>query len=213
MAAVLRIDHCSDLVNQYAQVFRTKHIFQDFQKQYVQHVAYNSIDIEANQSEVERKLLNNSIQYISGSGHGRYELFLGNDGNPIWQDGQDFTVLKGKIIHLLSCQTGAVLGRSMVSHGAQAFWGYNVSFVFVHTDSPASLENDSLAEAFLRMDIIIDKGILAGKLGHEIYRSITQYVANVAPQLNAIHRGLLLSNYIHLACPAITWGDQDAAVA
>ena len=212
MGGVLRIDHSVDIVNRYAQIFRVKLLFQDFQNTYAQHITYETINADANQNQVDNTLTNNMVQYISGSGHDKYEMFLGSDGNPIWHEGQDFDLLKGKVIHLLSCQTGAVLGRAMVVHGATAFWGYNVSFAFVHQAPPTTLENDKLAEAFLRMDIIIDRGILAGKNGEEIYRSITQYVANIAPRLRAIHRGLLLSNYIHLACPVITWGDRAAAI-
>jgi hypothetical protein len=100
----------------------------------------------------------------------------------------------------------------MVSAGARAFWGYTTNFVFYHRDPvPDDLVADDLAAAFLTMDVIIDRGILVGKTAPEIYQSVTNYVANVLPQLKTTaQRAVFLDNFAHLVCPATTWGDPTA---
>jgi hypothetical protein len=216
MSTVMRIDHDSDLTNRYAQAFRNKHVFAHFATQYAQHSLVTATDSDATEQHVASVLSQNSVDYISGAGHGTYYTFIGSDDNPIWDADQNsgaLTHLKGKIVHLLACETGAVLGRSIASEGARAFWGYTVSFAFAHFDKPPSLEDDALAEVFLKMDMIIDRGILAGRNGTDIYDSIERYVAQVVLSLTALHRGLLLSNFVHLACPVIDWGDETAVVA
>jgi hypothetical protein len=100
----------------------------------------------------------------------------------------------------------------MVKHGVSAFWGYTVKFMFYHQNPPpAPLHQDKLAEAFLRMDIIVDLGILAGKSAGDIYDAVTAYVAQMLPKLSRTSRALLLDNYVHLVCPATTW-DSAATV-
>jgi hypothetical protein len=212
MATVMRIDHDSDLTNQYAQAFRVKHVFAQFNGQYPQHVVVEAIDGAAIQTNVESILRQNTINYISGAGHGAYHTFIGSDSNPIWDASQDLSLLAGKVVHLLACETGAVLGRAIVEQGATAFWGYTVSFVFKHDTNPPTLDSDVLAEAFLKMDTIIDRGILAGKNSQDIYDSIERYVAQVWIGLAPLDRGLLLSNFVHLACPVVDWGDEAAVL-
>jgi hypothetical protein len=211
MGEVLRIDHGGDLVNRYAQSFRIKFIFGNFRAQYPQHMLLEAINGKANQQDISLLLSGNaSIQYISGAGHGRYEAFIGENGSAIWHSGQNLNLLRDKTIHLLACESGAVLGRTIVQNGGIAFWGYTVSFVMSHMSTPRSLEEDTVAEVFLRMDVIIDRGVLSGKNGKEIYDSIENYMAYMLPRLTSLDRGLLISNFVHLACPVINWGDEAA---
>jgi hypothetical protein len=214
MASMLRVDHDGDLINQYAQAFRVKHLFRAFPTQYGQHSLYEAIDGNVTQQNVDSLLQNNTIDYVSGSGHGKYNMFIGGDGNAIWETGaQNVDLLKGKIVHLLACDAGASLGKEAIQRGAITFWGYTASFLFAHQASPPSLEDDSVAEIFLKMDIIIDRGVLAGANGNEIYESITRYVVQLIPSLTAFDRSLLLSNYYNLASPAVTWGDPTATIS
>ncbi len=213
MGCVLRIDHDIDLANRYVQSFRAKLVFRNFQQDFPKHSVLEALNANATQKNVESILRTKQIDYISGAGHGRYEMFTGHDGNPIWDVSQNLADLKQKVVHLLSCETGAVLGRAIVFHGATAFWGYTVNFAFSHKSNPPSLEDDDLAEAFLKMDTIIDRGILSGKRSDDIYTSMSKYVAQVAPQLTALDRGLLLDNFNHLACPVVTWGNGAAVIS
>jgi hypothetical protein len=123
MGRVLRIDHDGDLPNRYVQTVRNKLVFDNFQTTYPTHSHCDAVDGNANDNFVANILARNSIDFVSGAGHGEYESFIGKDGNAIWSVGQNFNFLSGKIVHLLSCRTGAILGRTIVQAGASVFLG------------------------------------------------------------------------------------------
>jgi hypothetical protein len=62
------------------------------------------------------------------------------------------------------------------------------------------------------MDTIIDRGILHGLPATDICAAIERYVAQVLLKLPPLDRGLLLSNFLHLACPVIDRGDEGACL-
>ena len=71
----------------------------------------------------------NSIVYITGSAHGSDTACFGYDGSPIFKVG-DYQPeeVEGKVVHLLSCQTAAELGRDFVKNGCWAYFGYKAPF-------------------------------------------------------------------------------------
>src|SRR6185436_17044765 len=96
-------------------------------------------------------------------GHGFFDRFKGFNNEIIWETGANVPSLKGAIVHLLSCEAGARLGRQIVANGAAAYWGYTENFTFFKKrPSPADLKTDTSAEWFLKMDCLIDVGILTG---------------------------------------------------
>jgi hypothetical protein len=223
MGTVMRIDHNGDLTNSYVQAFRDKHIFGNFATQYTGHVLREKIDADAIEALVSAELKQYPVDYVTAAGHGRYEVFLGVDHKAIWSTrvvwdvnsaSVNLTLLSDKIVHLLACESGAMLGRAIVQEGAKAFWGYNVNFVFVHSTNPPSLMEDELAEVFLNMDIVIDRGILKSIVAMDIYDSIERYIATALTNFRnePLYRGYLLSNFVHLACPMVTWGDKLAVL-
>lgn len=213
MADVLRIDASDGSVTPYASAFRDKFVFGSFGTEFPQHRLVALVGDNAVAAPVVAELTHTRAGYVTGIGHGVYSSFIGTDGHAIWNPGSDLSALSGGLVHLLSCQTGASLGVRMVAAGARAFWGYSVDFQFLfRVDRPADLADDSVAEVYFRMDVIIDRGVLTGKTAREIYNSVTDYVAKVLPQLPPTQQVLLLSNYAHLVWPGLSWGDPDATV-
>ncbi len=213
MADVLGVDQNYDLVTQYGFAFRHKFIFQKFSTDFPSHTLYQSNNAKAVRSVIDGIITKNSIRYITAMGHGMYAAFTGQNGAIVWDAAEDLSYLKGTIVHLLSCQTGASLGRKMVADGVSAFWGYTVNFAFRHEGQPPTeLSDDTTAAIYLRMDAIIDRGILAGKKSQPIYDSVQSYVARVIPQLTPADRATLLDNYVHLVCPSTTWGSPSVTL-
>ncbi len=71
------------------------------------------------------------VVYISGVGHGNYSTYTGDQEAQILQVGAYGSAeVKGKAIHLLSCETARDLGPDTVKNGANAFVGYTENFVF-----------------------------------------------------------------------------------
>jgi hypothetical protein len=155
MAGVLRIDQDDDITLEYVQAFRDHLLFAGFAHRYLHHSLVEIKNADVNRSRVDDMLKAKSIDYITAAGHGVYDSFTGQRSAVVWSAAEDLSYLHDKIVHLLSCQTDAILGRMMVKHGVSAFWGYTVKFMFYHQNPPpAPLHQDKLAEAFLRMDII-----------------------------------------------------------
>ena len=102
----------------------------------------------------------------------------------------------------------------MVEEGVAAFWGYTVNFSFFHAHpSPVKLDTDSLAKAFILMDVVVLKGILDGHPSERIMNAVGQYFNKVYPQLKKPeHRAALLDNYLHLVCPSTNWGSPNAVI-
>lgn len=133
--------------------------------------------------------------------------------------------VQGAIVHLLSCQAGALLGLAIVHAGARAFWGYTVNFTFWHDDpAPDPLDTDETADLFFGLDAIIDRGILTGKPAAIIYQDVIDAFWDAHEQLlpasssqdvypYQLVAATLLDDFVHLVCPVTTWGDQQATLS
>jgi len=69
---------------------------------------------------------------IIGVGHGDVDVFTGQNEAVILKAGQySPREVRGKVIKLLSCQTGVILGPNLVANGCAAFMGYTDDYVWV----------------------------------------------------------------------------------
>jgi hypothetical protein len=212
---VLQIDHNADVANAYCQAFREKLVFRNFNATFAPHQLTKAVNNNAACVYVDNIIARSAFTYISAAGHGEYDQLLGEDGVPIWESHPitgatpSMQFLSGKIIHLLSCDTGSYLGHMMVDSGVTCFWGYNT--IFLWPRSPRSqidrIEDDQISEPFFEMDAIIDRGILQGDSSQTIYKNICTYVRNTVVKIPSRHRLMFLDNFMILACPALHWGN------
>lgn len=206
---ILLIDAKWDTTTQYLHAFRMHILRADFNKYNV----HQLVGPDAVQPRVDDLLKAHSIGLISGAGHGLYHAFMGYRNTVIWESEQDLSHLKGKIVHLLSCQTGATLGKSMARQGAKAFWGYTEKFAFLSKSlPPANMITDTSARPAIEMDLIIDIGILRRHSAATIYQDVHDYVDAVTVGLPpfSMKRAVIQSNFRHLVCPHPLWGDRYA---
>ncbi|MBA7680848.1 hypothetical protein ES703_89169 [subsurface metagenome] len=76
---------------------------------------------------------------IIGVGHGDVDVFTGQNEAIILEAGQySPREVRGKVIKLLSCQTGVILGPNLVRNGCAAFMGYTDDYVWVMDSDLAS---------------------------------------------------------------------------
>lgn len=69
---------------------------------------------------------------IIGMGHGEPDAFTGQNEVIILEVGKyDPKEVEGKVIKLLSCQTGRELGPDVIKNGALSFSGYTADYVWV----------------------------------------------------------------------------------
>ena len=92
---------------------------------------------QANKPSVNNALLDPAVVYITGVAHGTADSFPGDsDDPPVFATtigGYDPTLIKGRILHLLSCNSADLLGRALADPnggGASAFFGYKSNFTW-----------------------------------------------------------------------------------
>ncbi|RLI81525.1 hypothetical protein DRP04_05875, partial [Archaeoglobales archaeon] len=71
-----------------------------------------------------------------GYGHGKGDIFSGQNKDILLQACVNDDLMKGRIVYLLSCRTGRKLGPSMVDKGAVAYIGYNDDFIWGDLECP-----------------------------------------------------------------------------
>jgi len=212
VANILFLDANWEVITRYCFAFRMAFVIAPLDNE-ASHVVRHITGPQMVQPEVDVIVREHKFDYISGSGHGHYSIFRGYNDKEIWSAASDLSHLSDKIIHLLSCNTGASLGRSMVAQGCRAFWGYTETFLFLHKDNfSGNLEDDEIAADALRMDCLIDSEILSGNPAAVVYKSVEDYVRSVLPKLPSYRRSAVISNYRHLVCPMTVWGDQAATI-
>jgi hypothetical protein len=70
--------------------------------------------------------------FILGTGHGESNTYSGQNESPIWKVGEyKPSEVNGKVIKLVSCQTGKQLGPDLVDKGARCFMGYDDDLVWI----------------------------------------------------------------------------------
>ena len=106
---------------------------------------------------------------IIGVGHGDEASFYGQNEDLILEVGKYAPrEVQGKVIKLLSCQTGIALGPDLIKNGAEAFLGYKDDYVWV---MDADLASTPWADKFAATSLmpVIDglNALLDGKTCRE----------------------------------------------
>lgn len=145
--------------------------------------------------------------YITGVGHGSYDTYTGHWYDPVFRIGNyDAHESTGKIVHLLSCQTGRDLGPDFVRNGCLAYFGYDEDFVF-------DVKN---TDVFFECDSEIDLAFAAGLTAAQVYdRVIALFNDHILAAENAgqlYTASLLEEDRDRLRAPAsgAAWGQGTA---
>jgi hypothetical protein len=156
---------------------------------------------------------------IVGTGHGAPDEYSAQHESPIWIAGQyNPKEVEGKVIKLVSCETGAVLGPDLVKNGARCFMGYDDDLIWLaDADYYSKPWDDPYACTCLLPIIDCLQALLDGKPCGEAY-AIEQagYTANA--QANDQGQGpvgdfdLLQSCLAYNAQHSILLGDPAATI-
>ena len=111
---------------------------------------------------------------IVGAGHGKPSEYIGQYREPVLWECSDGLV-RGRVIYLLSCSTGKVLGPDLVSKGAEAFIGYVEDFMFISSGGADPL-TDPVARYFFEPVAKLLTDIFTGaSVGDAVSNSKTLY--------------------------------------
>jgi hypothetical protein len=151
-----------------------------------------------------------NVDYLTGIGHGGYDVYTGDYYNPIFSVGNySQEEAQGKIVHFVSCETARDLGTDFVLHGCRAYFGYDENFSFQADD----------ANIFFECDSEIDRAFADGLTAAQVYqrvkalfdRRINEFRAN-----GQVYKAATLEfNRDHLRAPfsGPQWGDPQARLS
>ncbi|MDO8662635.1 MAG: hypothetical protein Q7K98_05390 [Candidatus Omnitrophota bacterium] len=104
---------------------------------------------KANRIRVIGTLEKKSPGLVILNGHGNQDSITGHN-NDVILEANDRKAVKNKIIYARSCKSAKVLGEKAISHGAQAYLGYDEDFIFLYSrDKVSKPLEDKTATLFL----------------------------------------------------------------
>lgn len=148
---------------------------------------------------------------IIGMGHGEADAFTGQNEAVILEVNRyDPKEVKGKVIKLLSCQTGVILGPDLIRNGAASFQGYTDDYVWVMDADLASRPwSDQMAASCLMPVVKSISALLDGKTTKEAFDVETEeYRRNAKIEEDEFMRSLIEFNMGNAIC----LGDANARV-
>lgn len=148
---------------------------------------------------------------IIGAGHGDVDVFTGQNEAVILEVGQySPREVRGKVIKLLSCQTGVELGPNLVKNGCAAFMGYTDDYIWVMDADLASTPwADEMAATSLIPVIDGLNALLDGKTAREALNiELEGYSRNAEVEEDELIKACLEFNRSN----AILLGDGGASI-
>lgn len=205
-ATILAIDSNFDSVTQATFHYREANVYPYFQSKGLEIAPF--LGPLARRYYVAPEAKKAAIRYITGAGHGSYDLFTGDYCEAVFRVGNYHAdEVRGKIIHLLACQSARDLGPDFVTSGAVAFFGYGEDFIFL----------TPLKDLFLECDSEIDRGFADGLTASQVYARVIELYDRHSADLRASGKfreaAILEFNRDNLRCPSsggTRWGDPEA---
>lgn len=148
---------------------------------------------------------------IIGMGHGDEDTFTGQNEAVILDAGKyDPREVSGKVVRLLSCQTGNLLGPDIIANGAACFIGHKDDYVWiVDADMASQPWSDPLAAKSLMPVINALNALLDGKTCGEAYQiELLGYEQNALVEEDELQKACLEFNYDNL----VLLGNAEARV-
>lgn len=205
---IIAIDSNWESVTEAGYQYRQANVYPVFRNQGYRIVKAQGIN--ANRANVESKLMTTkNLRYITGVGHGSYDLYTGHDGGIIFKVGEySEKEVDDRVIHLLSCQTARDLGPDFVRNGCLAFFGYDENFAFYW----------GYEDIFFRCDSEIDFNFAKGDNAKQAYDKTkiiyTDAIDALNDEGNYYIAAVLQDDLDLLRCPSIDriFGKENATI-
>ena len=172
---------------------------------------YHLKNKNANPIKFSGILSKKDVNVVLLNGHGSDDCVMGENG--IILDQQNVSLLKGKIVHAMSCSSAKNLGDLAVNSGARAYVGYDEPFLASRLDDKISNPlKDKTAALFLAPAFIAQKALANGKTPdeavqlarNEYNRSILKALTSPIQSDDDQFVGLLLWDRNHLVAKTKT---------
>lgn len=186
---------------------RQQRVFGNGLNEMLRQAGYYVVEKDHPNRELADSLITSDIKLVIGSSHGSPTTFFDcNDWSAIWTTDapEHFGPVQGKIVHLLACQAGNVLGPAMVSKGgAKTVIAYTEDFNF----SGQSKYNDYCARGDAEFDrALVQDGCSAG----DAYLKAKNKFIELANLANEAGEAAEYETLMHNANCIAIFGDHSA---
>ena len=201
---VLAIDSNHDEITQIVHDYREQYVYP-----YLESSGFSLVRCQgpsAFRENVASEACQEGITYITGSAHGSDTTCFEYDWCTIFEVG-DYQPeeVEGKVVHLLSCQTAAELGRDFVKNGCLAYFGYKGPFAF----------DPYFPDIFLECDAEIDKAFADGLTAAEVHDRVVAFYEQRISELNVageIETASTLKENLYNLCTPAMYGYRQVCI-
>jgi hypothetical protein len=189
----------------------------DIAKQQKDTIIFELSKTHANKIEFEELIEKEKPQLIIFNGHGGSDVVCGYEYNILVKCPENHAVLKGKIVHALSCDSGKTLGPECIKIGTLAYLGYNDEFKLTTFGKNTNEEQlaDDIAGFFLDPAFEAINSLVEGKTAKESFdRSQKMHKENLMILLaspDPTYNTSVASRLFHNLCHQVCLGDQSAS--
>jgi len=140
---------------------------------------------KATKENFEKLVNEKNPQLILFHGHGSPDSIMGFNYGVLVKCDSNLEILKDKIVHSLSCDSGKKMGPAAVKIGSVAFIGYKEEFKFIHLNKLTEQERltDGIASLFLKPAFSAVTSLIKGDTIKEVYTKSQQESASVLRNL------------------------------
>ncbi len=127
---------------------------------------------QANKQELTRVIQKEKPQLILFNGHGNDSCIAGFKQKILIKCNDNEYLLKGKIVHSISCNSGKELGQKCIKIGTLSYIGYSEEFKLTHLNKQTKQErlNDPIATFFLGPAFEVVLVLINGATTAEAYK-------------------------------------------
>lgn len=164
----------------------------------------------ANKNKLIQLIENKKPQFVIFNGHGSNDSITGFNQKVLIKCNENEYLLKGKIVHSLSCNSAKKLGPRCIKIGTSTYIGYKEEFKLVHLNKSSNRERleDEVAKFFLKPAYEAVIALIEGATTKNAYeRSQKMYLKNIEtlitsslPKYNTVVASHLFHNLEHQVC-------------
>ena len=135
-------------------------------------IEYTDLNSErANRKNVEKVLKTKNPNLVLFNGHGSNDRIYGNKQETLIEAGINDVLLRGKVVHSISCSSAKELGPKCINSGTISFIGYEDDFIFVFDKNKTFHPlKDDIASNFLEPPNELTISLLKGNRVYDSYK-------------------------------------------
>ena len=171
----------------------------------------------ANRKELTELIEKENPQLVIFNGHGNDELITGFKQEILVRCNDNESILAGKIVHSMACESAKKLGQKCIIIGTRSFIGYKEKFNLVHLNKKSVPEQlgDPIARFFIEPAYEAVIALVEGKTTGDAYtksqnayrENLTMLLTNNCTEYNTVLASRLYHNFQHQVC----LGDKSAS--